>query len=361
MLQVGDLIITDQFVDPSSIGEIFVYEIDTIINPNSFTVIKIDHGEKYKFIYDSLILNFNSQETKDSQYWLDQIVPDQEIIPLSDQHLVPIENNLNNTLSFVEVNPLPNNKYTMKVFHPNHQLQPGSKITISNSKSINQVPENAINTSHIITKVLDNNNYEVTLAKYIPNDISNEETVQSSNIISIIYPDIFQMFFNFSDTVGNILGFNKVGEDVAITAYKHTITNTDFYANDYDLSSLGTEYQQQLKKLDMTGYNYFYLCCPELAAIENTKPVPNVFAIIRWFDNPGSVIFDSFEPTVKYFNSALSSISELHFTLYHPDGRLVEFNGLNHSFTIEIVELYNKPVGTDFNARMNSEIISRKI
>jgi hypothetical protein len=355
-LKVGDIMVTDQFIDPSTLSEIFVYEIDNVIDTNRFTVVKFNHGDKYKFVYDGIIINFNSPQTKDSQYWLDQITPEDEIVPLDDPSTTSVQNNRNNTLSFVEINPLPHNKNTMKIFHPNHQLSIGDKITISNSGQINQVPENMINTKHTISKILNENNYEVILPKYIPTEI-NMET--GPNMVSIKYPNIFQLFFNFANTMGNLLNFSKVGENIAITPYKHTISNTDPYTNDYNYESLGTEYQQPLKKLEMTGYNYFYLCCPELATINNTKPVQNVFAIIRWFDNPGAVVFDSFVPTIKYFSVPVS-ISELHFSLYHPDGRLVEFNGLDHSFVIEIIEIYNQPTGTDINARTNSEFLARK-
>ncbi|XWV25231.1 hypothetical protein QJ856_gp0541 [Tupanvirus deep ocean] len=357
-LKIGDIIVTDQFTEPGNISDTYVYEIDNIIDTERFTIIKYNHGDRYKFIYDGIIINFNSTNDNDSQYWLDQISANEEIIPLMDPEQTVPGNNLNNTLSFVSINPLSINNNRMIIFHPNHQLNTGDKITITNSRSINQVPEVAINKQHVINRVLNENYYEVALDKYIPTD--NEHKNSVPNIVAIKYPDIFQLFFNFQDTLGNLLSFNKVGEDIAITPYKHIIANTDPYTNDYNYDSLGSEYQQRLKKLNMTGYNYFYISCPELATINNTKPVPNVFSIIRWSDNPGSVVIDSFAPTTKYFNNPVASISELHFTMIHPDGRLVEFNGLDHSFTIEIVELYNQPNGTNINARMNSEIHLKK-
>ncbi|XWV26491.1 hypothetical protein QJ857_gp0578 [Tupanvirus soda lake] len=359
LLKIGDIIVTDQFTEPGNIGEVYVYEIDNIIDSEHFTVIKYNHGDGYKFIYDGIIINFNSTNNSESQFWLDQILPDEEIMPLLDPKQTPPQDNLNNTLSFISINPLSTNKTRMIIFHPNHQLDVGDKIMITNSKSINQVPEIAINKQHVINKILNQDYYEVTLDKYIP--IDNNQIDSVPNLVVIKYPDIFQLLFNFEDTLGNLLSFNKVGEDIAITSYKHTITNTDPYAYDYNYDSLGSEYQQKLKKLNMTGYNYFFISCPELATINNTKPVPNVFSIVRWSDNPGSVVIDSFAPTTKYFNNPIASISELHLTMIHPDGRLVEFNGLDHSFTIEIVELYNQPNGTDINARMNSEIHLKKI
>ena len=244
----------------------------------------------------------------------------------------------------MEIIPQPNSKTIMKIYHPNHQLQKNDFIIISNSPSINQVPEKNINRKHIITKILSEDHYEVILNKYVPT-ISQNMIIPS--IISIKYPDIFQMFFSFQDTLGNILNFDKVGEELAITPYRCIINNFDAYC-DYVSD-------RQLKKLNMSGYNYFYIISPELITIQNTEPVSNVFAIIRWFENPGNVIFDSFVPSVKTYNTPLESLSELHITICHPDGRLVEFSGLDHSFTIEIIELYSQLNGTEINARINSD------
>jgi len=341
-LKIGDLVITDQFIDPDFIGEIFVYEIECITDSDKFIVKKYNHGEKYKFIYDGIIINFNNTNEKNSQYWLDQISPTDQISPMNiDQ---------NNTLSFISVIPQPENKIFMRIYHPNHQLEAGTVITITNSSSINQVPASTINGQHIINKIFDENSYEVLLGIY-----TSVKTIEyPTNLISIRYPDIFQMFFNFDDTLGNILGFKDVGQDVAVTPYKKKIRNVDPYGSIRNVDP-GYDLCKPIRtKLEMTGYNYFYICCPELANIQNTNLVSNIFAIVRWTENPGNIVFDSFVPTVKIFNAPLSSLSKLHFTFYHPDGRLVEFNGLDHSFTIEIIGLYGQPSG--INPGINSII-----
>ncbi len=265
----------------------------------------------------------------------------------------------NNTLSFINIVPTIENKKILRVRHPNHQLVSGTIVIISHSGPVNQVPPSAINKEQIISRILDDDHYEILIDKYTPIVVPAE--VDNLNIISIIYPDIFQMFFNYSDTLGNILSFNKVGQEVAITRYQHTIKNTDPYANDYNYDALGNEYQQGLKKLDMTGDIYFYVSIEELGDYHNTLPVRYVFSKIRWFDDPGNVVFDSFVPSTSIFEIPISFLTELNIGIFHTNGKLVDFNGLDHSFTIEIVEVYNQPDETDINVRIDSEMIVRRV
>ena len=334
-LNIGDLMITDQFIDPSSLNEIFVYEVINIINSEKVVVKKYNHGEKYKFIYDSIILNFGS--CKDSQFWLDQIMPNEKIQSGISNGIIA-----NNTLSFTSIIPQFENHCMLHVRHLNHQLDAGSVIIISNSLAINSVPALAINKQHIINKIIDDNHYEIIIDMYTPETIINNSE-QKKNIVLIKYPDLFQLSFEYSDTMGKLLGFDKIGEKTSITPYKHTITNVDNYMN--DLSSPGFMLEFSSKKLNMSGYNYFYICSPELSCIHNTSHVSNVFAIVYWIDNPGGTSVNSYVATTKFFDIPLSTLSEIHFSIHHPDGRLIEFNGLDHSFTIEITELTKQIIG----------------
>lgn len=308
-LKVGDLIITDQFSDPRYPSNIFVYEIITIINSNIFKVIRYTSNDKYRFIYDGLAINFDNNKNNKGA-----------ASALGDTNKISF---------FVSIRPLSIGKTFMIVNHPNHNLSEGDIIKISNSGNINQVPSYIINGKHRITKILDENNYRVELSKYIPT-IDRDDI---NNTIIIRYPDVSQMFFNFGDTIGKILNFSNVGEDIAITPYRHMISNKDTYNGQYQESNIG------MQKINMTGDNYFYICCPELNTIQNTTPVSNVFSVIRWYENPGKVVFDSFITTTKIFNPPLSTLSELNFEFRKSDGNLVDFNGIDHSFTIEITEM----------------------
>lgn len=333
-LKKNDIIITDKFINYNLDNNPYIYEIIDIIDSDSFIVEKIEHGKKYKFIYDGIILNFG--EGENFYQWLDTISYEEEI---------QINDGFSNTLSLISIKPSINNNTMMIINHPNHQLFEGSKIIISDSLPINHVPLSIINKEHIIYKIIDENNYQIILEKYTPIPFTN----YNINTVTIRYPESFQLFFNYQDTLGKILNFNDIGNPNAITPYRHIIKNSDGYITD-------PQSTQEIGKLNMTGPNYFYLCCQELGLIQNTNPVKNVFSIIYWEENPGNIVFNSFVPTVQTFNPQISSLSSLYFDFFNQDGQLINFNGIDHSFMIEIVEMYTQPSMTDYSSNMNAII-----
>ena len=350
-LKKGDLIITDQFIYPSIPNQIYVFEIISIIDSENFYVSKINHGEKFKFIYDGILINFSIDN--DIYYWQDQILSTNPITPIN-------INGNNNTLSFTSIVPTNENKTLLYVYQPNNMLNIGDIITISGSTSINNISEDIINCDHTIVNIIDVNNYVVTIKKSVPVITFNPPII---NTVYITYPDLFQMFFNFKDTLGKILNFRNPGQPGSITDYKHTIKNNDSYINDVYCPSANIP----IKKINMTGTNYFYIVSPEIGLYQNTLPVQDVFAKLRWYNSllidplsNSTIIYDSFVPTSSIFDNPISVLYELNISIQHPDGTLVDFNGIDHSFTIAIVEVYNQPDETDINVRINSETLVRK-
>jgi hypothetical protein len=185
------------------------------------------------------------------------------------------------------------------------------------------------------------------------------------NLILITYPDIFQMFFNYPDTLGNILNFNKVGEPFAVTPYGHVVSNDCCYENDYNYETLGNDFMECLGKLHMTGYDFFYITCEEFGKyreyFQNTQPVRNVLAKVLWYGNPGSVVYDSFVPSTCTFDIPIPELHELTINIVNPDGSPVDFNDQDHSFTLEIVELFGEPDETNISSRINQSVIVRKV
>jgi hypothetical protein len=216
----------------------------------------------------------------------------------------------------------------IKLHHPNHNLDVGIKIAINDNE-------------YIITKIIDDNWYEIY------NDFL-MDTYFNETIICITYPDIFQLCFNFPDTIGNILCFDRIGEKDTVTDYAHIVKNNNYHGKKLICNS---KYKS----------DYFYITCPELnTGIEyyrNTAPVTDVFAQIRWiYDEYNNTSIDSFVPTAKIFDPPIDILTQLQIQIVHPDGKLVDLNGADHSFTIEITEVYNQPTNTDISARINSQI-----
>ena len=354
-MKVGDLIITDQLPDPLTPTEIFVYVINTIIDPDSFFVTRYQHGSTVKFIYDSLIINFvavpdaSYPATTGAIQYLDQITVPPPIASA--------------TFSFAVVAPTGANCQIMQVLHPDHQLDVGTQVTLSESGSVNRVPAETINGTHTIIRVVDDDHYQVQLNIYIP--LATVTPLTQLNTVSILYPDLFQLLFNYDDTLGHYLGFLKVGQTIAITPFQSVLTNQTLYEEDYNYESLGAEFVERTKKLSMTGDNYCYIVSAELSSdtfsYYNTGMVTNVINRVYWTDFPGTVVFNSFDPVVIEYDDPISSLSQFTIQIYHPDGNLVEFNDLNHSFTLEITEVFNEPDETNINVRINSEQIVRHV
>ena len=295
-LKVGDFLITDQFMDNQISNKIFVYEITSIISPHNFIVKK--DCLKNHFIYDSICINFGA----DCE-WLED-------------------------LHFTSIKPMPYAEHLI-ITHPNHQLEIASNIIIYNALGTNHVPSTAINGCHPIERILDEDHY---LIKLRPHSFDPRPLVMQPNLVSVRYPTKFQLLFNYPDTLGHLLNFRRVGEESAITSFRHRICNTDCYMLDAP-----DDVNPPTKKLATSTHNFFYITSPELGMFHNTKPVANVFAIIKWYGGPGTMVFDSFVPSTKVFERP-TTLTEIHFAMYHPDGRLVEFNGLDHFFVLEVVE-----------------------
>lgn len=260
--------------------ELFIFEVTGIINENSFRVKKSDN----KFIYNDVSIN----------------LPD-------------IDNPV------IKAIPVISGESCLRINHENHNLEIGMEILI-NAKH-----------KYTINRIINEDEYQVY-----------GDDIQEIN--SITFPDIFQLCFNFPDTIGDILGFDK--------EYNSTFGKNISYSHKI--------YNNTKKKICSFNSDYFYICCKDLISdipyYYNTGNVTNVFAQLYW-DN----IDNSFVPSINVFNRPINILRELHIQIRNSDGELVDLNDMDHSFVIEITEVYNQPIGTDISARINSEINSHVV
>lgn len=294
LLKEQTIIITDKFIDPMvmTVGQrLFVYQIVKIIDKNSYSVKKYDMGKKYKLVYDNLIFNF-----------AEGFVVDKFI------------NSIEPMIHFPSI---------LRIYHPNHFFSPNTQIKISSSGPINRVPQTVLNSEHLISKIISDNEYLIELDKYIPLDTVNERC----QLVSVKYPMRIQLMFNFPDTVGPVLGFENCGKPGSITGFKHCIRNIDFGSN---------------PNIKIPQSNYFYICSPELSHIEGTKPVSNVFAIGQLTSDHGKISHNCTIPSIKTYIPPLKHLSEINFCFKQKNDQLVDFNGADHSFVLEIIESHPK-------------------
>jgi len=245
----------------------------------------------------------------------------------------------------INTNSANTNIYYLTVNHPNHLLQVGTKITIQNSTSIGIVPDYIINTDQTIYSIIDANYYTIQLNQF--NILSNNSNIQSGggNAVQIIYPYITRLLFNQVGTIGNLLGFRNVGEPDSILQWSYNNTNNEPYVNDIltDVAGIPITSSTINKYINLNGDNYLIISNPLLKNTVDTGGINGVFAKILLAGPPGYVLFNQYIQLGDEFNEGIQSLSELEFFFYASDGTLYEFNGLEHSMTVEIYEkiIYN--------------------
>ncbi|QGR53862.1 hypothetical protein [Moumouvirus maliensis] len=314
-LLVGDFIVTDKIINKYNQHNNYIYQINEIVDSNNIKIKICDSGE-FILILDNDIIN----------------------IPINDDTKNLIQNE--NILS--KVKNLTNQNDVMIIHHPNHELKKNMQIIISNSQPINNVPQNIINQKHTIHKILNKDQYLIYLDNYDPINSQNSADYFS---VRIKYPNKFQLLFNYEDTIGKILNFDTQNNTL-ITPYKYILSNNDISEN--------------RSKIVMNEFSYFYITCKNFGCFENTKPVEDVFGIIKLTDitRNGKYLDESFVSGEKIFETPLNSLNELDIEMKYPNGDLVEFNNMDHMFVIKLIQINNQPFNININEKSGLQFIN---
>jgi len=258
-----------------------------------------------------------------------------------------------------------NNQY-LWVTQPNHELSVGDEIRIEGSLAVDGACPEVLNNCFKINRIINKNKYEIILPTYVPCDINSD-----NNVVIIRYPDLFQLFFNFPDTFGNILAFRRPGEPLSITPYASIIRNIDPYNRDFNFAGISQSFKPSNKPIIMTGETYFYIISQELGQglYQNTNFYQDngnvvganfVFAKIQVSENAGDYLLNSFVPVIKVFPS-LASINQLTFRFVNPNGTEVDFQDADHTFVLEFTVVNNVPVRTNVDTNIDSTIGPRTL
>lgn len=106
------------------------------------------------------------------------------------------------------------------------------------------------------------------------------------------------------------------------------------------------------RSISLEGENYCFLTCPLLGTIVNTGNVKDIFARISLSESPGAVIFNAYNSNPKFFEeSPYPKIEELEFSVKNYNDTLYEFNDLDYSFALEIVEYVDVIENTNVSSR----------
>jgi len=218
--------------------------------------------------------------------------------------------------------------------HPNHRLIEGKTITIINATATDAIPQEVINSTFLIEKIIDENTYQVKLPKYNISS-ANATITNGGESMGITFPVKAQLLFDTLDTIGNLIGYRNVGKPYSVTSFSYVNKNTDLYQYDsIDSSSVYTN-----NSINLSGDNYILMCCPLFKNSYNTGLVDNVFAKLLLAGDPGTILYNQYIQLGETFTIPIPSFSQWEVSFYDALGNLYNFGNLEHSYTLEIYEL----------------------
>lgn len=247
--------------------------------------------------------------------------------------------------------------YTLTILQTGHGLSIGDTVLFTGMISTLGIPDTVLNTTHIVTSVPSLDNYTIVIDNFNLNSGSRPNTGGGFAAKAYI-PNSFRLLFDKSDTMGNQLGFRNVGNSTSITKYNTVITNVDPYQNEtiftdtdgvkYVSDESGNKLLLKNNNLKLSGYDYVLMVIREFSNVVNisgNKKITSCFAKINLSGLPGKLVYDTFVQTPSVLFDPIY-LSELNISFYSPDGVLFEFNGVDHSFVIEITSLDYLPLET---------------
>jgi len=225
------------------------------------------------------------------------------------------------------------------VTYTNHTLVAGNEITFSNVIGTENIPNSYLNGTFTLEEVIDANTFTIKLDRY------NDDTSGNTNggtAIKLLVPIQARLLFNVPNTIGNVLGFNNVGDSNSITSYSYTINNYDLYEIDIQENSIGipTPPRVDNRVLSINSNNYVLMLAdvPFNDQINLFNTGTFAFAKLYLAGQLNDFVYDQYIQLGCTFQEPLAALSTLTFSFYGPDNKLYDFNNVEHSFTVEIIE-----------------------
>jgi hypothetical protein len=188
--------------------------------------------------------------------------------------------------------------------------------------------------------VINNDIYLIKLPRFNKINTDSTQNTGGGNEVQIRYPIKARLLFDKPGTLGNVLGFRNVGQNNSITSWALNITNNTPYLNDILVDSVGRTINESIinNYINLNGDNYILMANPLFKNTLDTGNLNGVFAKLLLAGLPGYILFNQYIQLGDEFTESVQTLSDLEFSFYAPDGSLYSFNGIDHSFTIEIYE-----------------------
>ena len=358
--------IGSEFPDTQKVFDDYVTQNKITISNNNFYWENAIDVNSYKIVIP--VGNYNIEELKITMETLISnvkrtFVDSTNIYPYNDMNIdFDRDSNMTSITSFNNY-ILPDslisvtNDSIIKINQKQHNLQVGDNIIIKNSTDFKKISNIYINMKHIVTNVLDSDNYEITLENI--NLIADVGDTHGGKEIIIKTHNSFRLFFNESNTCGKQIGFKYSGFSGSVTPFcninnNYTIKNTQSYI--FDISKILTvnnklsNIEQSSRDINLSGYNYFLIQCNNFNQNLNPNGIDYFYKIQlnRRFAND-NILFNTFVDAPITFNPPLKMLDSFDFTFYNPIGDVWNFYNTNHSFTLEITEITNYPENTNLS------------
>jgi len=225
------------------------------------------------------------------------------------------------------------------VNYTNHNLSVGDKIVLSNVIGTEAIPTEYLNGTFNIETVIDANSISIKLDRF------NDDTSGNTNggtAIHLLQPIKSRLLFNRPNTIGEILGFYKVGDTYSVTPYDYKLTNYNLYEVDVEENSVGIVTQPRIdtRILNLSPNNYIIMLTdvPFNDQINLFDTSTYMFAKILLVGDNESYVYSQFIQCGSTFQEPLATLSSINFSFYDPNMKLYDFNNIEHSFIIEIIE-----------------------
>lgn len=280
----------------------------------------------------------------------DKCIPNIIINPYNNIFSIQILSNITLSKNISLVSTVYDDGYKrINITHSYHNLYIGNKITISNAVNILDsieeftkyyIPYDTINREHTIETILGINNYIIKLPKYnktIDGGNNNQNISFGGEAVNILFPLTIRLRFDYNNTIGNILGFKNVGDITSITIFNKIISNQTTYNNSSNLNSVGLV-DNNVPILNFRTYPYILMVSDLLSTNVNYKDSTGVFAKLFLAGDSGSMIYDNYVQITETIPNTISFLNQLEFKFLTPDGEQYNFNGQDHSYTLEIYE-----------------------
>lgn len=220
-------------------------------------------------------------------------------------------------------------------------IENGDEIIISNSTDVLGIPSYIINQKFIVKNVT-NKSFKIELPFYFNYFINLQTDKLGGANVFIDFPIKFQILNNFKDSVSSLLGFKDVGLSSSITSFKKKIYNYDSYNR---FTEIPTSIVLNLN----SPYKYIYLTLNNYSNIQNNDKVENAFAKIN-LSNKDFYNYNSFVSIPYSIKDPIVIIDSFNISFVDENNNLVNFNNIDNSFTLKIIE----KVGNVKNTKIKS-------